>query len=277
MLRALNVAGLSEVEKRVVKATYDDYDPPKLKHVEALILLSADHELLPYIDRRLIVPQWNVACKALILVHRLSLEGDERFLSELVASPSLLSLPQTFDASYDPTASSHSAFISAYAAYLQAKVEAYGGVKRSCERYAPADSQKWAMRLTATQLSTLLPRLQRQFDRLLLTLPRNSEDTQQAIVIAAMTLCVKDAFRLYSVLTVQMLAVLQVYEQMGLKQTASMLACTKRFLVQNRKFKAWAQKLCKMGLVERKLLPSFDAVRPPLLPRRCSAPPAVVD
>ena len=79
MIRALNVAGLSEVEKRVVKATYDDDDPPKAKHVDALLLLSADHDLLPYIDRRLISVRWNVSCKSLILCHRLTLEGDERF------------------------------------------------------------------------------------------------------------------------------------------------------------------------------------------------------
>ena len=260
MLRAMNVAGLSEVEKRVVKATYDDEEVPKAKHVEALILLSADHELLPYIDKRLIQPLWNVVCKALILVHRLSLEGDERFLSELLASPALLSLPQSFDAREDPTASSHSAFIASYAAYLQCKVETFGRVKRSCERYAPVDSQRWAMRLTALQLSRHLPRLQRQFDRLLLTVPRHLEDTGQPIVIAAMSLCIKDAFRLYSTLTVMMLGVLEVYEQMALKATRLMLHCTQRFLVQNRKFKLWASKLCKLGLVERKLLPSFDAV-----------------
>ena len=34
MIRALNTAGLSDLEKRVVKATYDDDDPPKQKHVE---------------------------------------------------------------------------------------------------------------------------------------------------------------------------------------------------------------------------------------------------
>ena len=34
MIRALNTAGLSDLEKRVVKATYDDDEPPKQKHVE---------------------------------------------------------------------------------------------------------------------------------------------------------------------------------------------------------------------------------------------------
>jgi N-acetylmuramoyl-L-alanine amidase CwlA len=50
------------------------------------------------------------------------------------------------------------------------------------------------------------------------------------------------------------------YEGMTLRQTELMLGCTQRFLLQNRRFKQWANKLCKLGLVDKKLLPSFDAV-----------------
>ena len=208
MIRAINVAGLSEVEKRVVKATYDDDDPPKAKHVEALLLLSADHELLPYLDKRIISPLWNVCLKTVIVMHKLALEGDERFLSELASSPSLFSLPQSFDVSADPTASAHTAFVHAYAAYMAVKVDAFSAVKLSVERYTPADSQKWAMKLSSPKLCKVLPRLQKQFDRLLLTMPRNSEDIHHPITIAAMALCIKDAFRLYSILTITMLVVL---------------------------------------------------------------------
>jgi len=34
MLRALNTVGLSDTEKAIVKATYDDEADPKAKHVE---------------------------------------------------------------------------------------------------------------------------------------------------------------------------------------------------------------------------------------------------
>ena len=47
---------------------------------------------------------------------------------------------------------------------------------------------------------------------------------------------------------------------MFLSRLSLMLRCTRRFLVQNRKFKAWAVKLCRMGLVQRHLMPNFDAV-----------------
>ena len=50
------------------------------------------------------------------------------------------------------------------------------------------------------------------------------------------------------------------YESMFLSRLSLMLRCTRRFLVQNRKFKAWAVKLCRMGLVQRHLMPNFDAV-----------------
>jgi hypothetical protein len=210
MIRAINTAGLSEVEKRVVKATYDDLDPPKAKHVEALILLSADHELLPFLDRRIVSPLWNVCLKSLVLLHRLSLEGDERLLSELQSFPTLLSLPQRFESTAEaPLLASHAVFIQRYAAYLQAKVASFAAVKISCERYSPAtEGRKWASKLLPAQLARTLPRLQTQFDRLLQCQTDSEQAAGQAIVFAAISLLIKDAFRLYSVLTILMLTVI---------------------------------------------------------------------
>ena len=229
--------------------------------VPALILLSADADLVPFLDRRLVSPLWNVCLKCLSLVHKLSLEADERFLSELQSAPALLSVPQQFDTTADPTATAHSRFIHSYASYLLAKVRSYSILRVSCERQQPADSKRWVMSLKVATLVKGLPLLQRQFDALLLVQPANSEDLNHPIPIACMTLVIKDAFRLYSVLTVMMLGVLERYESMILSQTERMLAATHKFLTQNSKFRKWADKLCKNGFVDRKLLPKFDAVR----------------
>ena len=227
----------------------------------ALILLSADHELVPFLDRRVVSVAWNVCLKALCLVHKLSLEADERFLGELQSSPALLSsVPEHFDTSADPTATAHTRFIHAYAAYLLCKVRAYSALRVSCERQQPADSKRWAMRLKVSAFVRGLPLLQAQFDALLRVQPGNSEDVQHPIPIACMALAIRDAFRLYSVLTVMMLVVLERYEAMSLPQTERMLAATHDFLRQNAKFRKWADKLCKHGFVDRKLLPAFDAV-----------------
>ena len=230
----------------------------------ALILLSADHELLPFLDRRMVSPLWNVCLKCLSLVHKLSLEADERFLTELQSAPSLLSVPQQFDTTADPTATSHSRFIQSYAAYLVSKVRSFQLLHVSCERQQPADSKRWVMKLAVPTLVRGLPLLQRQFDALLLVQPANSSDLNHPIPIACMTLVIKDAFRLYSVLTVMMLAVLERYESMTLPQTERMLQATHKFLIQNAKFRKWADKLCKNGFVDRKLLPKFDAVSQPI-------------
>ena len=209
----------------------------------------------------MVSPLWNVCLKCLSLVHKLSLEADERFLTELQSAPTLLTVPQQFDTSADPTATAHTRFIHAYAEYLQAKVRSYELLHVSCERQQPADSKRWVMKLKVTSLVKGLPLLQRQFDALLLVQPANSEDLNHPIPIACMTLTIKDAFRLYSVLTVMMLAVLERYESMTLPQTERMLRATHNFLSQNTKFRKWADKLCKNGFVDRKLLPKFDAVR----------------
>ena len=230
--------------------------------LSALILLSADHELVPFLDRRVVSPQWNVCLKCLTVVHKLSLEADERFLSELQSAPSLLSgVPEHFDTSADPTAAAHTRFVHAYAAYLQSKVRSFAILKANCERQQPADCRRWVMRMTVPTLVKAVPLMQKQFDALLSVQPANSEDLHHPIPIAAMTLAIKDAFRLYSALTVMMLAVLERYESMSLVQTERMLAATRKFLTQNTKFRKWADKLCRHGFVDRKLLPKFDAVR----------------
>lgn len=124
--------GLSEVEKSVVKATYDDELAPKEKHCVCqctrrcrhthvggetesahaerskrkrthisgvsltfaslaclvsvsssrvvLTEVSIDYELVSLFDRRLAMPRWNVVFKALIVLHRLSIEGSERYM-----------------------------------------------------------------------------------------------------------------------------------------------------------------------------------------------------
>ena len=226
----------------------------------ALILLSADHELVPILDRRVVSPLWTVCLKSLCLIHKLSVEADERFLAELQSAPSLLSVQQQFDTSVDPTATAHTRFIHAYAAYLLAKVRSFAALHASCERQQPAESKRWVMKLKVAALVKGLPLLQKQFDALLLVQPANSEDLNHPIPIACMTLAIRDAFRLYSVLTVMMLAVLERYETMTLPQTERMLLATHKFLSQNSKFRKWADKLCKNGFVDKKLLPKFDAV-----------------
>lgn len=124
------LVGLSEIEKSVVKATYDDELTPKEKHCvckeqirdttneravrasaanhdrrslttalpysagprasppsavplclpSVLVECTHDYDLVSLFDRRLTMPKWNVVFKTLIVLHRLAIEGHERFM-----------------------------------------------------------------------------------------------------------------------------------------------------------------------------------------------------
>jgi len=260
MLRAINTAGLSEIEKRVVKATYDDFDPPKAKHVESLVLLSADHDLLQFLDKRIISPQWNICFKSLILMHKILQEGNPRFFSELLEVPSILELPQQFDSFGDIEASIHAKFINFYAKYLTLKISSYRELNISIERFPTNQAKKWSKKLNNSQLIKTITILQTQFTAILKLSPKSSEEQQSPITISAMTLIIKDAFRLYSILTLLMMLVLEHYDSMNLVQTETILLATQKFILQNKKFRQWSNLLAKINFVQKQLLPDFDAI-----------------
>jgi len=84
MIRALATAGLSTVETAVVKATFDDNEHPKAKHVRALIeWVNTDMKgagnsyqrekvnIISLLEKRVETQSWREVLKTLSLIHTL--------------------------------------------------------------------------------------------------------------------------------------------------------------------------------------------------------------
>jgi len=247
--------GLSDLEKSVVKATYDDELPPKEKHVVFLTECTSAYDMVTLLDRRFSVGKWNVVFKTLIVIHRLSIEGADRYMKDLATHHQTFNLHGFFDASLH--AQDHQEFIIKYADYLTAKVYSYRLLGVSAERSPPSASKEWAKKLAGFHLVKTLPALSQQFDRLLLCAPYHAELSASSIPISAFQLLVKDAFRLYSVLTVLMLGVVDHYQELDAKQTRLILQCCLAFRQQNGRFKKWTMKLAELGFSHDKLFPEL--------------------
>lgn len=59
------------------------------------------YDLVSLFDRRLTMPRWNVVFKTLIVLHRLSVEGSDRFIKELSLNHHTFNLHAFFDATIE--------------------------------------------------------------------------------------------------------------------------------------------------------------------------------
>ena len=178
-----------------------------------LVDCSGEYDFLSCFDRRLAMPRWNVVFKALIVLHRLTIEGKERFMKDLAQNHHTFNLHSFFDASIG--SQEHQEFIAKYADYLAQKVYVYKLLGVSVERRPPSESKEWARKLTGFDLVKSLPAISQQFDKLLLCAPYGNDVMHSAIPVAALTYLVKDAFRIYSTLTILMLGVVDHYIELG--------------------------------------------------------------
>ena len=154
-------------------------------------------------------------------------------------------------------AQDHQEFVSKYADDLAQKVYVYKLLGVSVERRPPTESKEWARKLVGFDLVRALPALSQQFDRLLLCAPYGGDVMALAIPVAALQLLVKDAFRIYSVLTVLMLGVVDHYLELDAPQTKLILQVCTTFKAQNARFKKWTVELSAVGFAHDKLFPDL--------------------
>ena len=155
------------------------------------------------------------------------------------------------------SAQDHQEFINKYADYLAQKVYVFKLLGVSVERRPPTESKEWARKLSGFDLVKALPALSQQFDRLLLCAPYGGDVMALAIPVAALQLLVRDAFRIYSVLTVLMLGVVDHYLELDAPQTKLILSVCTAFKSQNTRFKRWTQQLAAVGFAHDKLFPDL--------------------
>jgi len=264
IVRNVVTAGLDAVEKSAVKATYNDNDPPKVKHVEALLnalKFGTEHDIVLLLVSRFEDKHWNVVLKTLMVIHRLCNEGVvDRFLVKLCNTPHVLNLSGFRDTS-DPEVWGHSQFIQVYADYLSEKVFVYKMLNYCGERNSTSQNKNWALALTVERITDAMPKVQGQFEKLLEIKPyTDKDDVCHPITKSAFMLLIKDAYKLHSLLYVCHLVVLDTFQKMNLKQCELCLDVCQKYLIQNKRFRDWAQSLVKNNVLPGSVLQDFETL-----------------
>jgi len=235
---------------------------PKLKHVEALLRTISHNpklDLLAYFRPRLSEFSWHVVLKSLVVIHRIMNEGPTTFIQSVFKSSHLLNL-SNFDDKRSTLAMAMSRLIQLYSEYLIEKATTYDKLKYLGERYSAKENAKWAVELPLDKFFVSLPQFQMQYQKLMDCTPYTEDNEAHAIAASATSLIVKDTFRIYSLLSVQVFKILDSFQQMDKKQSTTSLACVKVYQQQSERTKRWTDVLVKLELADSKLLPKFDSI-----------------
>jgi len=196
VVRNLSVVGLSDIETTVVKATYDDDDKPKPKHVDALLRLSLrspNMDLMSLFRARLAEKSWNVVLKTLVVVHLLMNEGSEGFLRIVSEKPLELNT-QSFSDRKSSLAWAMTRLVHVYGDYLCEKATVFRNLQFCGERMPTKESSKFFMELSLQKLVIVMPHIQMQLDKLLCCTPFTEDDQPHPIAAQASSLFIRYAY-----------------------------------------------------------------------------------
>lgn len=267
-LRAINTAGMTDLETTVFKGTYPDENKAKEKHVESLLRMTDQYRcdvMVRLLGARIREKEWCVVLKALSVAHRLMREANPKFFEACTVFPIFSGLGNFLD-ERSTLAWGQSRFIREYAGYLEEKTEVLKTVGKCVELMPAKDGGEWVRKLKFLKLKEVLPRLQIQFDKLIKCDPYTDEGGLHEVAVLPMLQLIKDGFRLYSVLTIAIFQQLNRWQQMTRREGLFFLDCYEKFVKQTQGFKAWAFKMVKLGLVDKEVLPEFDNLPENLIP-----------
>ncbi|XP_030464748.1 probable clathrin assembly protein At4g32285 [Syzygium oleosum] len=214
-----------ELEILVVKATSHDEDPADERHVREILAFTAHSKgyletCIALISKRLSKTRdWMVALKALLLIHRIVVDGHPNFGDKIVYASRhgmrLLNMSHFRDEAHS-NSGDHSSFVRFYAMYLEEKVEfsvfdkrqdgGGGGAEGKYEerhefdqdrRSSPA--KKEVVSIKEMRPERLLVRLNHQLrilDRVLACRAAGAAKTSR-LVLVALYLVLKESFGLY--------------------------------------------------------------------------------
>jgi len=262
-IRNLMSAGLGDLEKSVVKATYEDDNEPKPKHVDKLLTASHSHpsDVVNLILKRMVSPKWPIVLKCLIVIHQLTVDGDPSVLEILSKRSALSNMLGSYLDDRSHESKGQSKYIRLYAAYLTEKILVYKRLDRSHEREEKrGEAQRWAGTLSVDSLVKALPVIQKQFDRLLDCKCYADDFVVHAIAIRAVELLLKDAFKVYELANSLFLVILDKYENLNVEQTEGVLACVKIHSELNTKFQEWIADLTRLSLIKKQNVPEFQPI-----------------
>ncbi|XP_036031055.1 phosphatidylinositol-binding clathrin assembly protein-like isoform X2 [Onychomys torridus] len=199
---------------------------------------------------------WVVVFKALVTIHHLMVNGNERFIQHLASRSSLFTLHNFLDKSVIE-GYTMSTFIRRYSRYLNEKSLAYRMISSDITKIKRG--AHGVMRtMNTNELLNTLPVIQTQFDALL-NFNANPDQLTNGIIQSAFILLFKDSLRLFSAYNEGILNLLDNYFNMRKNQCKESLDIYIKFLGRTAKLTEFLKVAEEFG-VERKDIPYLSQV-----------------
>ena len=234
----------NDVSKTVGKATTHEMGAPKRKHLDYLI--HATHEpnvSLPECADMLLTriqdPSWVVSLKAMMSLHHLMNEGNEKFMRYMASKGNSF---EFVSEKVGPMADDMTPFVNKYGHYLSEKCHSYRQATTDFIRVAKTNFLRQA---SVDKLLAYIPILQRQIDGIV-NLELSSTDICTEICRAAFVLIFRDLIALFTIYNEGIINMLELFFEMEKKHARESFDLYKKFIV-------------RMGKVEHFLKVAEDA------------------
>lgn len=286
--RAFATAGLNAVETAVVKATYEDDDRPKQKHIKTICdyvelelagtgydtsSMNKHQTLVEMFRKRLnnnssmssSSISWKIVIKTLITIHILFRECDLAFIEEFSQygqSRVFLSCKGFVDNTSSNTIV-HSTFIRKYSRYLSEKLSVFTQLSFNVERKLGQNNKEFFKEFDVNTLGKILPKIMKQLHTILEVEPQLNGATfmVHTLIKESMLLLIKDSLRIYSSIQLILWELLCSFQKLNLDQAKWVSKTYRQYFDLNERYQKWFAKVVRLGIVNHQYAPKFNTVK----------------
>eukprot|EP01083_Nonionella_stella_P188279 693648_1 len=282
--RTLATVGLTAVETAIVKATFDDDELPKAKHIRTICDhvdleltgsgydTSSNNLTLVEMFRKRVNRvsnsslTWKVSIKSLITIHLLLRQCDIAFIDELTqygqAHHRIFDLTNRYSDNTNSNTIVHSTFVRKYSRYLQEKLIVYKEIDFNVERKVAANNKDFFAVFDVNTLGKILPLIMKQLDCVLEVIPQldSTSFIIHPLEKQAMLLLIKDSLKIYSSVQLILWQLIQSFQELNTKQAKWVSATYQSYFDLNTRYKQWFLVVVKLGIVNHQFAPKFDTL-----------------
>jgi len=217
------------IKSAVKKATENNMNPAKDKHVRAILMRTfvkdnSVEQIIRYLSLRLEKTNWVVVVKSLMMFHRCFKDGDTSFIDMMKPrSSQIFSLP--IFSSTAPSTHLHTVFVKKYAKYLEEKVSVLRLLGYQFEK-----NQNAAKSLKPPKCFKIVPKLQSQLNALLNCKMRAQHIGQNPLIHRTYVQLIKDSMILYPMLMEAIEQLQELFGKLKKKNAAKVVTVFKLFV-----------------------------------------------
>eukprot|EP00484_Ammonia_sp_Unknown_P021170 CAMPEP_0197036538 /NCGR_PEP_ID=MMETSP1384-20130603/14017_1 /TAXON_ID=29189 /ORGANISM="Ammonia sp." /LENGTH=565 /DNA_ID=CAMNT_0042466727 /DNA_START=17 /DNA_END=1714 /DNA_ORIENTATION=+ len=282
--RTLATVGLTAVETAVVKATFDDDERPKNKHIRTICdyvelelagtgydtHAQQKHLTLVEMFRKRVNSttnnslSWRVVIKSLITIHILFRECDIAFIDEFsqYGQIRVFVLTKSFVDNTNSNSIVHSTFTRKYGRYLSDKLDVYKQLSYNVERKLGQNNKDFFKEFDVNTLGKILPAIMKQLHSVIEVQPQinGATFTVHALVREAMLLLIKDSLRIYSSIQLILWELLCSFQKLNLEQAKWISKTYHQYFELNTRYQEWFDQVVRLGIVNHEYAPKFNTL-----------------